>query len=326
MDFVLGDHAVFQLTHQGGCAEADFIHAIAPIHHHSMLSAQTLQRTHLDAHQIGMEHPHQDVGRTGGVGERAEDVENGFDAQLAPHRGHVLHGRVVVGRKHEAQAGLRNALGNPLRAQVDVDTQALQHIGTAAFAADAAPAVLADTRPGGGGHKHGTGGNVEGVRAIAPGAHDVHQVGGVGHMNLGGKLAHHLRGGGDFTDGFLFHAQAGDECGHHHGRHFAAHDQPHEVQHFIVKNFAVLDGALQRLLRGDFGGVGHGGLRNGCGNVMGGEIGCVRCGATAQPPGASVSASLMPKPTNITPATRSSQCRARCTAPRRRVAQAASSA
>jgi hypothetical protein len=30
-----------------------------------------------------------------------------------------------------------------------------------------------------------------------------------------------------------------------------------------VKNFAVLDGALQRLLRGDFGGVVHGVSPNG---------------------------------------------------------------
>jgi len=32
------------------------------------------------------------------------------------------------------------------------------------------------------------------------------------------------------------------------------------VQHFIVEDFAVLDGAQQRLLRGDFVGVGHAGV------------------------------------------------------------------
>jgi hypothetical protein len=44
-------------------------------------------------------------------------------------------------------------------------------------------------------------------------------------MDLGGKLAHHLRGGGDLANGLLLDAQAGDQRGHHHGRHLAAHDQ-----------------------------------------------------------------------------------------------------
>jgi hypothetical protein len=80
-------------------------------------------------------------------------------------------------------------------------------------------------------------------------------------VHLGRKLAHDLRGRRDFTDGFFFDPQTGDECGHHDRRHLSAHDEAHEVQHFVVKNFAMLDGALQRLLGGDFGGVGHGGLR-----------------------------------------------------------------
>ena len=80
----------------------------------------------------------------------------------------------------------------------------------------------------------------------------------VGHLDLGGELAHHLRGGGDFADGFLFDAQAGDEGRHHHGRHLAGHDLAHHVQHLVVKNLAVLDGAQQGFLRGDFVGVRHG--------------------------------------------------------------------
>jgi ribosomal protein S27AE len=71
------------------------------------------------------------------------------------------------------------------------------------------------------------------------------------------ELAHHLRGGGDLADGFLLHAQAGDDGGHHHGRHLAAHDHAHQVQHLVVEDLAVLDGALQRFLRGD----GHGSLQ-----------------------------------------------------------------
>jgi len=80
----------------------------------------------------------------------------------------------------------------------------------------------------------------------------------VGHFHLGRKLAHDLRRSGDFANGFFFHAQSGNEGRHQHRRHFTRHDEPHDVQHFVVKNFTVFDHALQRFLWGDgVKGVGH---------------------------------------------------------------------
>jgi hypothetical protein len=52
-----------------------------------------------------------------------------------------------------------------------------------------------------------------------------------------------------------FDAQAGHERGGHHRRELAAHDGAHQVQHLVVEDLAVLDGA-QRFPRGD----GHGNL------------------------------------------------------------------
>ena len=98
------------------------------------------------------------------------------------------------------------------------------------------------------------------MRTIAPGTHDVHQMRGVSHLDLGGELPHHLRSGCDFANGFFFDAQASHQRGQQHGRDFACHDLAHEVQHFVVKNFTVLDGALQRFLRRDGDGVGHGAM------------------------------------------------------------------
>jgi hypothetical protein len=92
------------------------------------------------------------------------------------------------------------------------------------------------------------------VRAVAAGADDVEQVGGVGHRHLGRELAHHLGGGGDLADGFFFHAQADGERGDHGRRHFARHDLAEQVQHLVVEDFAVLDTAQQRFLRGDLHG------------------------------------------------------------------------
>ena len=66
---------------------------VAPIDDEGVLGPQALQGAHLDAHQIGVEHAHQDVRRPGRVGQRPEQVEDGLDAQLLAHRCHILHGQ-----------------------------------------------------------------------------------------------------------------------------------------------------------------------------------------------------------------------------------------
>ena len=80
------------------------------------------------------------------------------------------------------------------------------------------------------------------------------QVLAVGHVDLGGELAHHLRGRGDLADRLLLDAQADGQRGDHHRRHLAAHDLAHQRQHLVVEDLAVLDRALQRFLQRD----GHG--------------------------------------------------------------------
>ena len=66
-----------------------------------MFSAQTLQSTHLNTDQVGVEDAHQDVGSAGGVGQGAEDVENRLHTQLFADGGDVFHGGVVIRGKHE---------------------------------------------------------------------------------------------------------------------------------------------------------------------------------------------------------------------------------
>ncbi len=205
-----------------------------------------------------MEHAHQNIGCASRIGEWAQDVEDGSHTQLFAHRRHIFHGWVVVGCEHETNAHLRNALRDLRWREVDADTQTLEHIRTAAFAADAAATMFAHFGTCCCGDKHRASRNVEGVRAIATGAHDVHQMLAISDLHFGRKLTHDLRRGGDFTNGFFFHTQRSNESRHQHGRHFAGHDEAHDVQHFVVKNFAVFDHALQRFLRGDgMNGVGH---------------------------------------------------------------------
>ena len=163
----------------------------------------------------------------------------------------------MVGGKHKPHAHLHHTLRNGGGAELNIHPQRLHHVRTTAFAAHAAPAVFADLGPRRSGHKHGTGGNIESVRAVSAGAHNVHQMSGVGHLHLERKLPHHHGRGRNFAYGFFFDAQAGDKSRHHQRRHLAAHDEPHDVQHFVMKNFAVLDHALQRFLRGDLMNLGH---------------------------------------------------------------------
>src|SRR5256885_13282104 len=60
------------LAHQGARAQADLVQAVAAIDHDGVLGAQALQRAHLDADQVLVEHAHEDVGRAGRVGRSEE--------------------------------------------------------------------------------------------------------------------------------------------------------------------------------------------------------------------------------------------------------------
>ena len=51
------------------------------------------------------------------------------------------------------------------------------------------------------------------------------------------------------ADAFDQAAQTGEQRCRHHRRNLPAHDEPHQVQHFVVEDFAVLDDALEGLLR-----------------------------------------------------------------------------
>ena len=164
--------------------------------------------------------------------------------------------RMLVGGEHEANAGLGHRLRNALGREVDVGPQGFKHVGAARLAADAAPPVLGGSCTGCSSDKHRAGRYIEGVRAVSAGTDDVDQMFRIGHMHLGRKLPHDLGGRGDLANGFLFHAQTSDDGRRHQWREFAVHDHPHELEHLVVEDLAVFDGALQGFL----GGNGHDGL------------------------------------------------------------------
>jgi len=55
----------------------------------------------------------------GRIAERAEDVEDGREAETASNRHHVAHGRVIFGRMHVAESGPCDRFGNAFRRRDD---------------------------------------------------------------------------------------------------------------------------------------------------------------------------------------------------------------
>ena len=76
--------------------------------------------------------------------------------------------------------------------------------------------MLGHARARRGGDEHRAGRDVEAVAAVAAGADDVDEVAAVGHLHGARQFTHHLRGGGNLADGFLLHAQAGEDRRRHH--------------------------------------------------------------------------------------------------------------
>ena len=198
-----------------------------------------------------MEDTQQIVWRRSRIGERPENVEDRAHTEFLADGGNVLHGRMVVGREHEADAALSDAGSDLLTVQHDVGAQRLQHISCTRLGGHASVAVLGDGAPCSGHHEHDGGGDVEGVRTVTAGAHDVDEVATISHVDRVGELAHDLGSGRDLTDGLLLDAQAGQDGRRHDRRDLALHDHAHQVQHFVMEDFPVVDDALEGVLRRD---------------------------------------------------------------------------
>src|SRR5271154_5058825 len=109
-------------------------------------------------------------GGSGGVGERADEMKDGADAEGAADGHDGLHGRVERGCVEEGEAmfaevgrafGGRESYGNAER---------FEDVGGAALRGDAAVAVFGDGGSGGGGDEGSGGGDVEGAGEIGAGA------------------------------------------------------------------------------------------------------------------------------------------------------------
>ena len=106
----------------------------------------------------------------GGIGQRAEQVENGPELQFSAGGLRVFHGGVQGLREEKADADLLNGARHFLGRGGDVDTELFEDIGAAARSGVGAIAMLGNAGAGAGGDKRGEGGDVESDRVTAAGS------------------------------------------------------------------------------------------------------------------------------------------------------------
>ncbi len=166
--------------------------------------------------------------RAGGVGQRAEHVEDGTCRQLAAHGRGVLHRRMVCLGEEEAEAELVDRPLDPLRREVEPEAERLEDVGGSARRRRGPVAVLRDRRAGARGDERGRRGDVVRVRAVAAGADDVDEIRAL-RLHVQDVLAHRLRAAGDLVRGLALRAQRDEEAGDLRLRRLAAHDLAHRL-------------------------------------------------------------------------------------------------
>lgn len=82
------------------------------------------------------------------------------------------------------------------------------------------------------------------MRTIAPCATGIHQIAVLANRNGGGKFAHNSCGGGNFRDAFAFHPQTNQQSGYLGGGKLSRHNLAHQMQHFVVKQFVIVNQAV----------------------------------------------------------------------------------
>ena len=121
-------------------------------------------------HQVFVIDAQQLHGGAARVGQGAQDVEDGADAQLLADGANIFHGGVVFLGEEEAHAHLVEQLHAFRRTLLDVHPQGFQAVGGAAPGGRRPVAVLGHLHAAGSGHQGGGGGDVEAVGVVAAGA------------------------------------------------------------------------------------------------------------------------------------------------------------
>ena len=225
------------------------------MHHPGVLGAQRAEHVRQGLHPGGVVDAEELAPRAGRVGERAQQVEHGAEAQLDADRRHVAHGGVEGGGEEEAHAGFLQGAHGLSGLGLHPHAKRRQHVGGAGAGGKGSGAVLGHLGAGACGHEGGGGGDVEGLQAVAA------RAAGVDHLEAGieaeGGGAQGLGEGGDLPHRLAPHAQGGEGGGDLGGGGLAVQAGAHESVGLLGRKRAAAGELRQDGLQR----VGHGGIR-----------------------------------------------------------------
>ena len=190
-------------------------------------------------------HSHHLPGSASWISEWTEQIEHGSHAQVAAHCLYLLHGGMKIRRVQEANSYLTQALRRTLRRKLNVYAKSFNHIGRAAFGADAAIAVLSHAHARSCRDESCRRGNVERTAGVAAGSADRKELctaNGQGRR----RRANRLREAHNFLDRFPFHAQCDQQRRDLRIRTFAAQHLAHHPASFpTVERLAVVSQTMK---------------------------------------------------------------------------------
>ncbi len=227
--FVHRHLALLQFRHERAARRRDLVEAVVSVDDEASLAAEVPEHGGEDRRQGGIVHADELVARAGGVGQRAEQVEDGADADLAPRADGELHRLVEHRRVEESDPGFAQAALDHAGPGLDVHAELPEHVRRAAVRADGAVAVLGHGRARAGGDERGGGGDVERVPRIAAGAAGVEHDLRAG-LDAPRLLAHDPGAAGDLLRRLALHAQRDDERRDLRRRRLAAHHLVHRLR------------------------------------------------------------------------------------------------
>ena len=231
--------AAFQHIYRGKPGYRQLVHAVRAVNHERLFAAEKGERARHLGRGGRVGHADNLPRRARRVGERAQDVEHGSDADFAAGRGGEAHGGMKALREHEAEADFIEASRHRFGRKGDFHAERFENVRRAGGAGHGAVAVLGDFDARARRDERRRRGYVEAARRIAARPAGIDHVAGGGDAQ--GFLAHRARHARDFVDGFALHAQGGGERAYLRGRGVAGHDRAHRARRPVRRQIAAGD-------------------------------------------------------------------------------------
>ncbi len=127
--------AVFEGCDMRGAGDGDFIESVMAVDDPCTFGPQPPQRLGHRQQKFSVIDADQLEFRAGRIGKRAEQVEDGAEAERFSDRGDMFHRVMMLRRHQESEIETAQRFLGPCGGQGRIDAQSLQHIGGAGFRA-----------------------------------------------------------------------------------------------------------------------------------------------------------------------------------------------